>query len=173
MSVETRIIKVKIEQLKETEHNPRQINKDDFEKLKKSLKEFPEMRKLREVIVDENLVILGGHQRVRALQALGENEIEVKQVEGLTEAQKKEFVIKDNVENGDWDFDLLYSAWDDLPLDEWGAPIEMLNAEPFSEDIEQAETVITIKDTDSEKMQNFIKEIQPIVDDYNLKLNIK
>ena len=114
------IIKVKLSELRDTEHNPRQINKKDFEKLKKSLAEDPEFLEAREIVVDENNVILGGHQRVKALKTLGYDEIEVKQVVGWSDEKKRRFVIKDNIQNGDWDIDELANAWDDLPLDDWG-----------------------------------------------------
>lgn len=125
------IIKVKLSELRDTEHNPRQINKKDFEKLKKSLSEDPEFLQAREIVVDENNVILGGHQRARALKALGYDEIEVKQVKGWSEEKKRRFVIKDNIQNGDWDIDELANAWSDLPLDDWGADIKWESDEPI------------------------------------------
>lgn len=117
-----------------TSNNPRQISKKDLEILKKSMMEFPEMRQIREVVVDENMRILGGHQRVKALEALGEKSVPVKQVIGLTEEQKKEFIIKDNIANGEWDMDILANEWDDLPLDDWGLNVEW--AEPEKDIIE-------------------------------------
>lgn len=110
----------KIDELTPTENNPRQINQKDFEKLKKSLKEFPEMKEIREVVIDENNRILGGHMRVRALKELGEKTVFVKQVFGLTEEQKNEFVIKDNIANGEWDFDTLANEWDLEKIQDWG-----------------------------------------------------
>lgn len=120
MPITTRVFKAKLEDLIPTSNNPRTISKQDFDILKKSLKEFPEMREIREIVVDENMTILGGHQRLKGLQALGETEVTVKQVTGLSEEQKKEFVIKDNIANGEWDMDILANEWDDLPLNEWG-----------------------------------------------------
>lgn len=122
--LETKIYDARISDLTETEHNPRQISKSDFKKLQKSLKEFPEMLEIREVVIDENGVILGGHQRVRAAKANGESTITVKQVFGLTNKQKREFVIKDNIANGDWDLDEIANAWDDIPFEDWGAGIK-------------------------------------------------
>ena len=101
------------------EINPRQISKKEFEELKKSLKNFPEMRELREIVIDENNKILGGHQRLEALKKLGEKTVFVKKVEGLTEEQKREFIIKDNSSSGDWDFDILANLWDTDELDKW------------------------------------------------------
>ena len=120
MSIRVEQFEAELTDLTPTSNNPRQINQKDFEKLKKSLKEFPEMKEIREVVIDENNRILGGHMRVRALKELGEKTVFVKQVFGLTEKQKDEFVIKDNIANGEWDMDELANSWSDLPLDEWG-----------------------------------------------------
>ena len=138
--LETKIYDARISDLTETEHNPRQISKTDFDKLKKSLKEFPEMLEIREVVIDENNVILGGHQRVRAAKANGESTITVKQVFGLTEKQKREFIIKDNIANGDWDLDEIANTWDDIPFDDWGADIKWADEpEPVAPDEEPTE----------------------------------
>lgn len=118
--MKTSIKKMKLADLVPTENNPRQIKKDDFERLKKSVQSFPQMLDIREIVVDENNRILGGHQRVKALLANGETEVNVKVVEGLSEEEKREFVIRDNIQNGEWDFDVLANEWDDLPLDDWG-----------------------------------------------------
>lgn len=118
--ITTKVIRVKIDDLKPTSNNPRQISKKEFEILKTSLKEFPEMLNIREVVVDEDMTVLGGHQRLNALLDNGETEVTVKQVFGLTKGQKKEFIIKDNIANGDWNYDILANEWDDLPLNDWG-----------------------------------------------------
>lgn len=103
-----------------TAKNPRKISKEDLEKLKKSVKSFPKMLDIREVVVDENNRILGGHQRVKALIANGESEVTVKVVSGLTEEEKDEFIIRDNVQNGEWDEDVLSKEWNESDLTEWG-----------------------------------------------------
>lgn len=121
--MKTSIKKMKLSDLIPTENNPRQIKKEDFERLKKSLESFPKMLDIREIVVDENNRILGGHQRVKALFANGKTEVNVKVVEGLTEEEKREFVIRDNIQNGEWDFDVLANEWDDLPLDDWGVEL--------------------------------------------------
>jgi len=118
--VKTTIREVELKTLTETEHNPRQISKKDFETLKKSLKEFPEMQEIREIVVDENMTILGGHQRVKAMLANGQTKATVKIVEGLTNEQKREFIIKDNIQNGEWDYDILANEWDIEDLNDWG-----------------------------------------------------
>lgn len=125
---------VKLADIHEFDGNPRQIKKDDFERLKKSLKEFPEMLDVREIVIDEDGAILGGNQRYKALLANGETEATVKQVVGWSEAKKREFVIKDNIANGEWDMDTLANQWDDLPLNEWGMEIDW--EEPKDEIVE-------------------------------------
>lgn len=114
------IKKVALSELSETKNNPRQITKDEFETLKRSLTDFPKMQEIREIVVDENYTILGGHQRVKAMKANGQTEATVKVVTGLTDEEKREFVVKDNINNGEWDMDILANAWDDEPLDDWG-----------------------------------------------------
>lgn len=102
--------------------NPRKIQKKAYEELKKSLRDFPEMKQLREIVVDENLTILGGHQRIYALKELGYTDVTVKQVFGLTEVQKREFIIKDNNSSGEWDTDIIANQWDIGELEKWGVP---------------------------------------------------
>jgi hypothetical protein len=112
--------KVKLSNLKLNPDNPRQIKKEQMERLSKSLQGFPEMLELREIAVDENMKILGGNMRYRALKKAGEKECIVKIVSGLSEDQKKEFAIRDNIGYGEWDMDILANLYDDLPLEDWG-----------------------------------------------------
>ena len=80
------------------------------------------MKQLREIVVDENFTILGGHQRLYALKDLGYTDINVKQVFGLTESQKREFMIKDNTAAGEWDKDVIANQGDIEELEKWGVP---------------------------------------------------
>lgn len=112
----------KIDKLIANDANPRKISKKAYEALKKSLKDFPEMKQLREIVVDENLTILGGHQRIYALKDLGYADVTVKQVTGLTDKQKREFIIKDNTASGEWDTDIIANQWDLEELENWGVP---------------------------------------------------
>lgn len=112
----------RIDKLIENEANPRKISRAAYDKLKKSLAEFPEMKQLREIVVDENLQILGGHQRIYALKDLGYQDVMVKQVFGLSDSQKREFIIKDNTASGEWDSDVLANQWDIAELEDWGIP---------------------------------------------------
>ena len=119
--------KIKINKIKENTSNPRFIGKDKFKKLVKSLKEFPEMLKLRPIVVDDNNIILGGNMRYKAAVELGMKEVWVLQADDLTEKQKQEFIIKDNVGFGEWDWDILANSWDVDKINEWGLDLPILN----------------------------------------------
>lgn len=112
----------KITDLKPSEENPRKIGRKAYEALKKSLVEFPQMKQIRPVVVDEKMAVLAGHQRLYALEDLGYEDVLVLQVTGLTEKQKREFMIKDNVSAGDWDTDIIANIWDLDELEQFGVP---------------------------------------------------
>ena len=116
-------MKLKINELKQNESNPRIIKEAKFKKLVQSIKDFPEMLELRPIIVDEDMTILGGNMRYKACVQAGLNEVSVKIAKGLTEEQKKEFIVKDNVGFGEWDWDSLGNEWDNVKLGEWGMDV--------------------------------------------------
>jgi hypothetical protein len=114
---------MKLDSLKLNPDNPRIIKGEKFKKLCQSLKDFPKMMELRPIVVDKDMMILGGNMRYRALQELGFIEIPdnwVKIADQLTEAEKKRFIIEDNLLFGEWDWDKLMNEWTDFPLAEWG-----------------------------------------------------
>lgn len=112
--------KVKISKVKPNPDNPRTISDEKFQLLVKSIKEFPEMLELRPIIVDKDMVALGGNMRLKACQELGLKEVFIIKAENLTEEQKKEFVIKDNASFGDWDWNAINTDWDTEILSGWG-----------------------------------------------------
>ena len=116
-------MKLKINELKPNESNPRIIKEAKFKKLVKSIKDFPEMLELRPIILDENNIILGGNMRYKACVAAGLKEVPVKIAKGLTEEQKEEFIVKDNVGFGEWDWDILGNEWNNEKLGEWGMDV--------------------------------------------------
>tara|TARA_R110000803_G_scaffold25845_3_gene61716 strand:+ start:2714 stop:3292 length:579 start_codon:yes stop_codon:yes gene_type:complete len=118
-----KIMKVKINVLKSNESNPRLIKEAKFKKLVKSIKEFPEMLELRPIVVDEQMVILGGNMRYKACQEVGLKEVYIKVAKGLSDEQKKEFIVKDNVGFGEWDWNLLGNEWNNIKLGEWGMDV--------------------------------------------------
>jgi len=121
-------MKLEINKLKPNKDNPRIIKDYKFKKLVKSIKEFPEMMELRPIIVDENMTILGGNMRYRASIEAGLKEVPVKIAKDLSDEQKQEFIVKDNVGFGEWEWDILANEWDSKILDKWGLDI------PFTED---------------------------------------
>ena len=114
---------VKISQVKGNPNNPRIIKNDKFKKLVKSIQEFPEMLKIRPIVVDEDMIVLGGNMRLRASKDAGLKEVWIEVAEGLTEEQKKEFIVKDNVGFGEWEWDMLANEWDSVQLAEWGLDV--------------------------------------------------
>jgi site-specific DNA-methyltransferase (adenine-specific) len=114
---------VKISKVKGNPSNPRIIKNDKFKKLVKSIKEFPEMLKLRPIVVDEEFMVLGGNMRLKASKEAGLSEVWIDIAEGLTEEQKKEFIVKDNVGFGEWEWDMLANEWDSVQLAEWGLDV--------------------------------------------------
>lgn len=111
---------IKIEQVRENPENPRSIQKYKFDKLVKSIKEFPEMLKLRPIVVDENNVVLGGNMRLKACIEAGLKDVWIEKAENLTPEQQREFIIKDNSSFGEWDWDVLANEWDVSKLNDWG-----------------------------------------------------
>ena len=114
---------MKLSQLKINPNNPRIIKDERFEKLVKSINDFPKMLELRPIIIDDNFIILGGNMRFEALKELGFKEIPdewVKKASELTEDEKREFIIKDNIGFGEHDWDILANEWDQDKLIDWG-----------------------------------------------------
>jgi len=113
----------KIKDLKPNLKNPRLIKGEKFKKLIQSIKDFPEMLELRPIVVDEDMIILGGNMRYKACIEAGLKEVPVKVAKGLTEEQKNEFIIKDNVGFGEWDWDIIANQWDNVQIGEWGMDV--------------------------------------------------
>lgn len=121
--VKIEIKTVNLTEIKLNPDNPRTISKKDMDLLVKSLKDFPEMLELREIVVDETMTVLGGNMRTLALRKVGVKEATAKIVSGLTPEQKREFIIKDNSNYGTYDLDALANSWGDLPLVDWGVDL--------------------------------------------------
>ncbi|CAB4151409.1 ParB/Sulfiredoxin [uncultured Caudovirales phage] len=139
---------VKISEVKINPNNPRIIKDDNFKKLVKSVTEFPEMLQLRPIVVNKEMVILGGNMRYKACIESGIKEVPVIIAENLTPEQENEFLIKDNISGGEWDWDVLANEWSNEKLVEWG-----LNIWETNDDIEL--TDFFEENGDSEKDQKF------------------
>jgi site-specific DNA-methyltransferase (adenine-specific) len=107
--------------------NPRIIKDDKFKKLVQSIKDFPEMLEIRPIVVNNEMMILGGNMRLKAIQEIGLKEVPIIKAENLTEQQQREFLIKDNVGFGEWDWDALANDWDPAELNEWGLDVPNLD----------------------------------------------
>jgi DNA modification methylase len=127
---------INISELTVNPNNPRIIKDEKFDKLVQSVKEFPDMLKLRPIVVDENNVILGGNMRFKACKAAKLKQVYVMQANELTDAQKREFIIKDNVSGGEWDWAMLQNDWDTEQLDAWGLDVPSFETEQALEAIE-------------------------------------
>jgi ParB-like chromosome segregation protein Spo0J len=121
MEIKTMPIKmVKIDKIKINPSNPRVIKDYKYKKLLKSITEFPEMLMLRPIVVDNDMVILGGNQRYRACQEAGIKDVPIILASELNKEQIDRFVITDNVSFGDWDYDMLANNWDSELIDASG-----------------------------------------------------
>lgn len=118
---------VKISEVKNNPKNPRLIKDEKFKKLVESIKAFPEMLEKRPIVVDEDMVVLGGNMRLKASKEAGIKKIWIDIAEGWSEEKKAEFIIKDNASFGEWDWDILANEWDNEQLNEWG--LEVWNTE--------------------------------------------
>ena len=155
------IVYRKVEDINELEGNPRTITKDQFEKLKTSITNNGDYFEARPCILSNRtgkLVVIAGNQRLRAAKALGLKEIPTVLLEGLTEAREREIVIRDNVENGEWNMDELANAWDENSLREWGLD-DFPNTEILDEITETASEG-TVKEYSEDTNYDFDKFIR-------------
>jgi len=129
MIEQNEIIEVKVAEVKANPNNPRIIKDDKFKKLVKSIQEFPEMLKLRPIIVNDDMVVLGGNMRLKACKEAGLKTIPIIKASSLSEEKQKEFIVKDNVGYGEWDWDDLANNWDAEQLTDWGLDIPNFEAE--------------------------------------------
>lgn len=151
-----------IRDIKPNPDNPRVIRDEKFTKLKNSIQEFPEMLKLRPIVVDENDVILGGNQRYRALQELKHKEVWTIKASELTEAQKREFIIKDNVGFGEHNWDVLANEWDAAELEAWGLDIPGFDSDNELDESDQGSdefTRLEVECKDPEQLNDLMDEL--------------
>jgi site-specific DNA-methyltransferase (adenine-specific) len=116
----------KISEVKLNPNNPRLIKDDKFKKLVQSIKDFPEMLSIRPIVVNQDMIILGGNMRFRACKEAGIKEIPVI-ITDLPEDKQREFLIKDNTSGGEWDWDMLANEWDTDELEAWGLDLPVFD----------------------------------------------
>lgn len=139
---------IEIKNIKPNTDNPRVIRDYKFKKLVKSIESFPEMLQLRPIIVNKDMVVLGGNMRLRACQEAGLENVPIIVADNLDEAKQKEFVIKDNLNYGEWDWEILANEFDVMDLDTYGLD---LNPAIF----DQEEDNETIKGATDEKFNDY------------------
>ena len=145
--------KVKLSEIKNNPNNPRILKDDKFAKLVKSIKEFPKMLEIRPIVVNSDMIVLGGNMRLKACKEAGLKEVPIVLADDLTEDEQKQFIIKDNVGFGEWDWEMLANEWEADLLEEWGLDLpdfsitEELSAEEDDYEIpEEIKTNIVIGD---------------------------
>lgn len=149
------IEKVKISVVKSNPNNPRIIKDNKFKKLVQSIEDFPEMLQLRPIVVNKDNVILGGNMRYKACIDAGLKEVYIIKADKLTEQQQEEFIIKDNSNFGEWDWDLLANQFDTRELIQWGIDVPKFDLDEdtkdLSEDIKESYRVEVELDTEEEQ----------------------
>jgi hypothetical protein len=122
----TKFIKLKLEDIKPNPKNPRTIDKKQFEALKTSIQTSPKSLEVSPLIINEDFIVLGGNMRLRALKDLGFSEAPCVQVIGLSEQKQQELIIKDNINYGDWDWNILINTWQLPALTDMGLNVPKL-----------------------------------------------
>ena len=173
MKTAVKIETIKVSEIVPNENNPRIIKEDKFQRLVESIKTFPEMLHVRPLVIDENNVVLGGNMRLKACIEAGLKDLPVIRCTNWSEERKTEFIIKDNVGFGEWDWNILANEWDDLPLNEWGVAVwetktvdySILDDEDFSEKLDEMESdvrkaiQIPFESDDYEEARELYKEL--------------
>ena len=144
---------VKITEVKNNPNNPRVIKDDKFTKLVNSIKEFPKMLEIRPIVVNDDMVVLGGNMRLKACKEAGLKEVPIIKASELTEDEQRQFIIKDNVSGGEWDWEMLANEWDSEQLEDWG-----LDVPNFATDVDYS--ILDDEDVSSqlEDMTNGVKK---------------
>jgi len=119
----------KVTEIKPNPNNPRVIKDEKFQQLVDSIIQFPKMLELRPIVVNDDMVVLGGNMRLKACKAAGLKEVPVIKASDLTEDEQKQFIIKDNVGFGEWDWDMIKLEWDEEELKGWGLDIPAFTTE--------------------------------------------
>jgi hypothetical protein len=152
--------KIAISKIKLNPNNPRLIKDDKFKKLVQSIKDFPEMLDIRPIVVNADMIILGGNMRYKACVEAGLKEIPVIIADKLTEEQQREFLIKDNTSGGEWDWEMLANEWDAEELGDWGLDVPTFDNKDYSDKNQEL-------NVDDFENQNYTIKLEFTEDDYN------
>ena len=156
-----------INKIKSNPNNPRVIKDDKFKKLVQSLKDLPEMAQVRPIVVNQDMIVLGGNMRLKAMKEAGWKEAPVAVVD-WDEDKQRQFIIKDNVGFGEWDWDMLANEWDAESLGEWGLDVPIIMEEPSMDELigEEKNKPATLKITftSPEQLQKAEIDIQELLD---------
>lgn len=165
---------VSINSIKSNPDNPRVIRDDKFKKLVKSIQEFPQMLSLRPIVVNDEMIVLGGNMRLKACKEAGLKEVPIIKASDLSEEQQREFIIKDNVGFGEWDWDILANEWDEELLTEWGLDLPVFEAE--QETIDEAEESNGVKlsiEVTNNAFLEMHEKLENLCTEYNAILKVK
>lgn len=121
------ITKVKISAIKTNPDNPRVIKDNKFKQLVKSIREFPQMLELRPIVVNDEMMVLGGNMRLKACKEAGLEEVHILQAKDLSPEQQREFIIKDNISFGEWDWDAIKEDWNTGVITDWGMDVNFMS----------------------------------------------
>ena len=163
---------VNIESVKANPNNPRLIKDDKFRKLVKSINEFPEMLQLRPIIVNNDMITLGGNMRLKACKEAGLKEVYIIKASNLSEAQQAEFIIKDNVGFGEWDWDIIANEYDEHDLRSWGLDLPVFDTEAVNELQDENYIKISIEATNNAFIE-MNEKLQNICDEYSAIMKVK
>jgi ParB-like chromosome segregation protein Spo0J len=153
--------------------NPRVIRDAKFKQLVRSIQEFPEMLELRPIVVNEDMITLGGNMRLRACIEAGLTDVPVVIAKGLSEEQQQEFIIKDNVGFGEWDWDDLANNWDETSLKQWGLDFPMFD-EAKIEDEQDVQPFIKVSiEATNDTFIEMNEKLQNLCDEYNVIMKVK
>ena len=139
--------------------NPRFIRDEKFTKLVKSLREFPDMAQLRPLIVNAEMVVLGGNMRLKVMQMLNWETVPVIVAENLTPEQQAEFIIKDNVGFGEWNWEMLANQWDADLITDWGLDIPGFDGELPEDNPEDSDSNALLVEGTPEQLEDLLTEL--------------
>ena len=154
--------KVKLSEVKRNPDNPRIIKDNKYKQLVKSIIEFPEMLEIRPIVVNDDMVVLGGNMRLKACQEAKLREVPIIKASKLTAEQQREFIVKDNVGFGEWDWDMVANEWEVNELKEWGldVPVFDFNTNEKEYEIENNLWFLNIEFESEENAQEWYEKLK-------------